>query len=210
VILTGKGDCFCAGADLHEIHARSQEDDAEKQWFQDSLAYKDLFEVMLRFPKPIVAAVNGPALGAGAGLVLASDLAVGTPTAMLGFPDTRRGLVPGLAVPLLQFRLGGAAAANLLLRGQPASPAACQQLGLYADVVRHDVLWARAEQIVHEVAGGAPAAVAMTKRLLNETVGEQLGTWLSAAAAAMASARTTEAATEGVAAFVEKREPEWP
>ena len=69
--------------------------------------------------------------------------------------------------------------------------------------------WARANQLVAEVAKSAPEAMQMTKRLLNETIGEQLFSQLAAGAAVSATSRTTEAAAEGLAAFLEKREPKW-
>jgi methylglutaconyl-CoA hydratase len=71
-------------------------------------------------------------------------------------------------------------------------------------------VWARAVQLADEISAGAPESLQMTKRMLNETIGEHLGTLLSAGAATSATARTTEAAREGLAAFLEKREPKWP
>ncbi len=210
VILTGSGSAFCAGSDVAEIHETNQQENPQSQWFADTLAHKELMETMLRFPKPIIAAVNGPAVGSGAGLVLACDLAVGSPEACFGFPETHRGLVPGIAAPLLAFRLGASVSADLLLRGQLLAAEDCQRLGLYTEVVSNDFVWAKADEIAGEISKTAAEAVAITKRLLNETVGEQLFINLSAGAAAMATARTTEAAAEGVAAFLEKREPNWP
>ncbi len=210
VILTGAGGSFSAGADLVEIHEAMSDDDAQTQWLADCVAQKELVEQMLRFPKPIIAAVNGPALGLGATLVLASDLAVGTERATFGFPETQRGLVSGLAASLLTFRLGAAAAAHFLLSGEPVGCDDCKRWGIYRWVVGEELVWAKADAISRDLSSTAPEAVAMSKRLLNETIGEQLLTCLSAGAAATAAARTTEAAAEGIAAFLEKRPPQWP
>ena len=76
VILTGAGPAFCAGMDLAEMLETSKQQDAQARWHEDAVAYRDLIEKMLRFPKPIIAAVNGPAMAGGAGLVLASDIVV--------------------------------------------------------------------------------------------------------------------------------------
>ena len=92
VILTGAGDAFCAGSDLARMQETSRREDAQRQWYHDVVQYKELVEFMLRFPKPIIAAVNGPALAAGAGLVLASDIVVAASDATFGFPEARRGL----------------------------------------------------------------------------------------------------------------------
>jgi methylglutaconyl-CoA hydratase len=209
VILTGAGDAFCAGIDLSEIRSSGTGDDAYAQWYRDAVQYKELIEFMLRFPKPIIAAVNGPAVAAGAGLVLASDLAVAAPEASIGVPEPRRGLVAGLVAPLLHFRAGAGAAARLLLTAETMGADEAVRIGLFHELVEHDLLWARAHQLAGEIAKSAPESIQLTKRMLNETMGEQLGTWLASGAAASATARTTEAATEGVAAFLEKREPNW-
>lgn len=209
VILTGAGAAFCAGMDLGEMLANSEADNPQAQWHADSLLYHELVEKMLRFPKPIVAAVNGPAVAGGAGLVMASDMVVAAGGASFGFPEPRRGIVAGMVAPLLAFRIGGARAAMLLLTGRVIEAQQARDYGLYQEIVADDVIWARAHEIVGEVARCAPEALQMTKRLLNETVGEQLLSQLATGAAMSAASRTTEAAAEGLAAFKEKREPEW-
>ncbi|MBM4090748.1 MAG: enoyl-CoA hydratase/isomerase family protein [Planctomycetes bacterium] len=210
VIITGAGDCFCAGIDLAEIQATSRTPDALQQWQEDSMQYADLLEMMLRFPKPIIAAVNGPAAAFGAGLVLASDIVVATPEASFGFPEPRRGLVAGLPSPLLVFRIGAGRAANLLLTARMTEAQHARELGIYHQIVANEFVWAAAHDIACQCAESSREALQMTKRMLNETIGEQLNTLLAAGAAVGATARTTEAAKEGVAAFLEKRLPHWP
>ncbi|MCH2125503.1 MAG: enoyl-CoA hydratase/isomerase family protein [Pirellulaceae bacterium] len=210
IILTGSGSAFCTGMDLQEIHETMQQNDPQQQWYEDAILYKDLLETMLRFPKPIIAAVNGPALASGAGLVLAADLVVAGSTAQFGLPEPRRGIVAGLIAPLLNFRVGGATAARLLFTAEPIPASEAARLGLFHELVDDEVVWAQAHEMAKACALSAPESLQLTKRLLNETIGEQLGTMLSAGAAASATARTTEAAAEGVAAFLEKRPPVWP
>src|SRR5262245_13625263 len=74
VVLTGAGPAFCAGMDLGEMLETSKLPNAAEMWHDDAVAYRDLVEYMLRFPKPIIAALNGPAIAGGAGLILASDI----------------------------------------------------------------------------------------------------------------------------------------
>ncbi|MEX0678664.1 MAG: enoyl-CoA hydratase/isomerase family protein [Pirellulales bacterium] len=209
VIVTGAGTVFCAGMDLAEMLAASEQEDCQEQWRADAVEYHDLVEAMLRFPKPLVAAVNGPAVAGGAGIVMACDLAVAGPGAKFGFPESRRGVVAGMVAPLLAFRIGAARAAYLLLTAQVIEAEMAQRFGLYHELVDDKQIWARANELVGEVAKSAPEAVQMTKRLLNETIGEQLFSQLAAGAAVSAASRTTEAAAEGLAAFLEKREPQW-
>jgi methylglutaconyl-CoA hydratase len=209
VILTGAGTAFCAGMDLAEMQETAQQPDAMQMWHNDAVLYRELLDVMLRFPKPIIAAVNGPAMAGGAGLMLASDVVLAAPEANFGLPEPRRGIVAGLVSPLLVFRIGASHAANLLLTARTIEPTEALRIGLYHEVVPGEFVWARAQELAGEIAKSAPEALLLTKRMLNETIGEHLGTQLSAGAAASATARTTDAAREGLAAFLEKREPQW-
>jgi enoyl-CoA hydratase/carnithine racemase len=209
VILTGAGSAFCAGMDLAEMQQTAQEPDAWRHWHADAIAYRDLLERMLQFPKPIIAAVNGPVVAGGVGLLAACDLAVAAGNATFALPEPRRGIVAGIVAPLLVFRVGAAHAANLLLTARTISAADAQRIGLIHELVEAELTWVRAHELAQEIAHSAPEAIQLTKKLLNETVGEQLGTMLSAGAAASATARTTEAAAEGLAAFLEKRSPNW-
>jgi methylglutaconyl-CoA hydratase len=210
VVLAGSGPAFCAGMDLAEMHATNQSPDALAQWQADAVAFRDLLEMMLIFPKPLIAAVNGPAMAGGAGLMLACDMVVAAEEAKFGLPEPRRGLVAGIVAPLLAFRIGAGRAAYLLLSTRVVDATEGHRLGLFHEVVSADHLWARANELAKECAASAPEALLLTKRMLNETIGELLPTLLSAGAAVSATARTTEAAAEGLAAFLEKREPRWP
>ncbi len=209
VILTGAGTAFCAGMDLTEMQATAKLEDPYPQWHDDAVQYRELVETMWRYPKPIIAAVTGPALAGGAGLALASDIVIAAPEAKFGLPEPRRGIVAGLVAPLLAFRVGGGHAARLLLSAELIDAGEAHRIGLYHEVVKSDLIWARAHEIASECAKGAPEALQLTKRMLNETIGEYLTTMISAGAAVSATARTTAAAAEGLAAFFEKREADW-
>jgi methylglutaconyl-CoA hydratase len=209
VILTGAGEAFCAGLDLAEMVAVAEMPDAHQHWHDDAVRYRDLIEKMLRFPKPIIAAVNGAALAGGAGLVLASDLVVAASDATFGLPEPKRGIVAGMVAPLLAFRVGGGPAAYLLMTGAAIDAPRAHQIGLFHELVDSPVLWARAKDLALLCASGAASALQLTKQILNEMVGESLLVQLSAGAAASAASRTTEAAAEGLRAFRDKRQPRW-
>ena len=106
VILTGSSDSFCSGTDLNDLNLNLDDEASQEKWFQETMAMNELLETMLRFPKPIIAAVNGAALGYGFALSLACDLIIASPEAFFGCPEIKRGLVPGLVSPLLAFRVG--------------------------------------------------------------------------------------------------------
>ncbi|HEY4312526.1 MAG TPA: enoyl-CoA hydratase/isomerase family protein [Pirellulales bacterium] len=209
VIITGSGSTFCAGMDLAEMRATKESEDPRVQWHDDAVLYLELIEAMLRFPKPLIAAVNGPAVAGGAGLVLACDIVVAAEDARFGFPEARRGIVAGLVAPLLVFRIGAGHAAQLLLTGNLIDAKEAHRIGAFHRLVSPEHTWLRAVELAGECAACAPESLLLTKMLLNETIGENMLTQLSAGAAASATSRTTEAAAEGLAAFLEKRPPKW-
>lgn len=219
IIITGAGEAFSHGRDVPELHTTglqardnmpaSTQQAALEQWGDDAMAYRDLLIRMLEITKPIIAAVNGPALSEGAGLVVASDLVVASHEAHFGLPEPRRGLVAGVVAPLLSFRLGAGQSARLLLTSDSIGAHEAHRLGLFHELVKPDQVWARAVTMASQCAAGAPEAIQLTKRLLNETIGELLSTQLSAGAAMSATAHTTAAAREGIAAHLENRPPEW-
>ena len=210
VILTGAGTAFCAGMDLAEMQetAKLPQRDAWEQWYEDANLFRDVIDKMRHFPKPIIAAINGPAMAGGMGLLCASDLVIASPEASFALPEPRRGIVAGIVSPLLVFRIGSSQASNLLLTTRTIDAEEGRRIGLVHEIVKGD-RFGRGQELAGEIAKSAPEAIQLTKRLLNETIGEHLGTQLSAGAAASATARTTEAAVKGLAAFLEKRDPKW-
>lgn len=210
VVLTGAGPVFCAGMDLGEMLDTRSATDAAQLWHSDADQYRDILETMMRFPKPIIAAVNGAAVAGGAGLMLACDVVVAGEDAKFGLPEPKRGLVAGVVAPLLHFRVGGGQSARLLVTSAVIEAAEAHRLGLFHELHHPDKVWPRAMEIAAECAKGAPESLQMTRRMLNEIIGEHVFTLLSAGAAISATARTTEAAAEGLAAFREKRDPVWP
>lgn len=210
VILTGAGDSFCSGTDLKDLNTNIDDESAHEKWFQETMAMNELLETMLRFPKPIIGAVNGPALGFGFALALACDLMIASPVARFGCPEIKRGLVPGLAAPLLAFRIGAAKAAGLSLTAADCDADQAVAAGFCHEKVEDDnLLWARAHELSRQLSGNSPQAMQLTKNLINETIGEHFFTSLNLGTANSAAARTTESAKEGVAAFVAKRKPKW-
>jgi enoyl-CoA hydratase/carnithine racemase len=212
VVLTGNGEHFCSGLDMRVLSDISKLPAAEAlpQWLSAWRQLTELLEQMLRFPKPIVAAVDGAAWGAGLGLALACDLVVASSGASFAALAVRRGLVGGATAALLAFRLGGATAARLLLTGEPIGAEEAHRLGLCLAPVPPTQIWVAASEVAGRCTRAPREAVQATKRLLNEGIGETLLSQLSAGAADSATACTTEAAGEGIESYLEGREPQWP
>ena len=110
----------------------------------------------------------------------------------------------------MSFRFGGAVAARMLLTGQPIDAAEAYRLGMCPPPVTPEQIWVAASELANQCSQAPREAVQATKRVLNEGIGETLLTQLSAGAADSATACTTESASEGIRAFLERREPKWP
>ncbi len=178
-----------ASADLAELQQR---------WGDEADELCDLVNQWLVFPKPIVAAVNGPVRGLGVALLMASDLIIASEAAQLSIANAQFGLVPGLVTPLVAYRAGPSVAARLAVVGQTLNADEALRLGIYHELLPHHLLWARGMELGSQVATAAPGAIGLTKRLLMETIGEKLLTDLASGAIASATARTTDAAREGL------------
>ena len=212
VVLSGKGDHFCSGMDLQVLSdiAEMPRADALPEWLTAWRHLTELYEQMLRFPKPIIAAVDGAAVGAGLGLALAADLIIPSSRASFAASAVRRGLVGGATAALLSFRFGGAIAARMLLTGQPIDASEAYRLGFCLPPVASDQIWVAAAELAGQCTRAPREAVQATKRLLNEGIGEALLTQLAAGTADSATACTTDSATEGIRSFLDGREPDWP
>ncbi len=207
VVLAGAGDrAFSVGADLKE---RAGFDD--HGWFVQREAFRRGFAAVRRCPLPTVAAVFGYALGGGAELALACDLVVAADDATFGLPEVRLGLVPaGGGTQLLVRRVGRSAAKDLVLTGRRVDAAEALRLGLADRVVPRAELPAAARGLAAEIAGNAPTAVRLAKWAID------LGADLAQEAAmevedqAWRRAVLSDDRREGIAAWVEGRDPRWP
>lgn len=207
IILTGSGNVFSSGTDLKQLNTELQREAQASH--QDIELLNELLLAMLRFPKPIIAALNGPAIGSAAALALGCDFVIAAKQATLQLSEVKLGLAAGSAATMLNFRVGAAIAARYSITGQPISAEIGSQIGLIHDVVEEDFVWARAHQLAVEIESASSQSIQMTKRLLNESVADQLETQLQVSGAMTAAARTTSHANLGINAFLEKKTPEW-
>ncbi|TWT81099.1 putative enoyl-CoA hydratase echA8 [Planctomycetes bacterium CA13] len=212
VILSGAGDHFCAGIDLAVLDAiaKMPSPQAFDEFFNAWRRYADLLETILRFPKPVIAAVDGSAVGAGLALALAADIMIVSDRASLSAEAVRRGLVGGATAALLSFRAGAATAAKMLLTGETMDADEAYRRGVCEKPVPTEQIWVAASDLATRCSHAPREAVQATKRILNETIGEMLLTQIAAGIADSATACSTESAQEGVAAFLERRTPNWP
>jgi 2-(1,2-epoxy-1,2-dihydrophenyl)acetyl-CoA isomerase len=204
VILTGAGRAFCAGQDLRE----RLEPDAAPLGIEVRERYNPIIRAMRGMPKPIVAAINGVAAGAGASLAMACDIRIAGDAASFALAFGRVGLVPDSGATYFLPRLVGVTrAAELALLGDPVSATDAVRLGLVGRVVPADQLATEASAVAARLAAGAPRAIALTKQALNATWDRDLDAALEAEADLPDAAGSTSDHAEGLAAFIEKRPP---
>jgi methylglutaconyl-CoA hydratase len=203
LVLAGDGPAFCSGLDLKDLAAATEGPMERHQ--ESARALGALFAALVTSRLPVVAAVAGPAVAGGAGLVLACDLAVAGRSASVVFSEVRLGFVPALVGVLLVRHVGDKAARDLLLRAAPVGAQRALELGLVSEVVDDERVLERALEVAAEIARHAPAAIATTKRLLASARSQALEDGLRLAAEANAAARATDALRSGVGAFLARR-----
>ena len=207
VVLAGAGErAFCVGADLKERAAMS---DAEVM--AQRPVFRAAFGAVLGLPQPVIAAVHGYALGGGCELALCCDLIVADDTAIFGLPETTVGLVPGGGGTQLALRrLGPGVAADLVLTGRRLDIGEAQRLGLADRRVAAGTAAEHALGLAAQIGANSPVAVRAAKQAIRLGAGVSLAVGLEVEDAAWRRAAMSADRREGIAAFVQKRKPQWP
>ena len=210
VILAGAGRHFSAGADLAALQQVATGSDPEALR-RDSDALRELFQLLLGHPKLTMAAVHGAAIGGGCGLATACDVVVAEPQARFAYTEVTIGYVPALVLTFLTRRVPGHVARRMLLDPRRIDGAQAVELGLADELVDEGLALQRARDLAVAIAHKtSPAAIAVTKRLLNETAGMDWREALAHAAEVNASHRMHPECIRGVKTFLEdKRTPDW-
>jgi 2-(1,2-epoxy-1,2-dihydrophenyl)acetyl-CoA isomerase len=207
VILTGAGKGFCAGADLkaRRDHLTTLQLRARHRWI-----LKDVLQPLYNLEKPVIAAVNGAAAGAGFNIALACDFIVASESASFIQVFAKVGLVPDLGGLYLLSRVVGLnVAKELCFTARKVLPEEAKALGIVNHVVPHDELMAKAREIAAQIVKASPTATAMTKSLLNKSSNATMDEMLEFESFAQTVAYLTPEYKEGVAAFREKRAPDF-
>lgn len=202
IILRGAGRVFCAGLDLAEA-ARAESLQPAIEWIGR------LLETVHGSPLTTIAAVHGAAIAGGAGLMSACDFAVIADDVRIGYPEVRRGLLAGVVLTFLRRQLRERDARELLLLGEPIDAHRALEMGLVSRVVPFDAVMREARRIAVAAMKGAPMTAARTKRLLDQLWPRSVGQDVKLATDSHLDARDSAEAREGMAAFLEKREPRW-
>ena len=207
LILTGAGKAFCSGMDLEALKALASQSPAEQREDADRLAR--LFLRIWSFPRPTIAAVNGPAIAGGCGLATMCDFTMAVPEAKFGYPEVRIGFLPAVVSVFLIRQIGEKRARDLLLTGKIIDAAEAHRLGLVTQIVPAKELTIAAQILAANLLTCSPVSLSMTKKLLRDFAAPEIARELELAAAASAQIRTTVDFREGLESFLGKRPPHW-
>ncbi|WP_235295758.1 enoyl-CoA hydratase/isomerase family protein [Portibacter marinus] len=203
IIITGAGDkAFAAGADIKGFPELSQEDA-----IQLSREGHEIFTDIENFPKPVIAAINGYALGGGLELAMSCHMRIATENAMFGMPEVKLGLIPGYGgTQRLAHLIGKAKAMEFILTANMMDAREAYRLGLVNEVVGSEALVAKAEELLQTIAKRGPLAISHAIKNINLSVTDQ---GFESEISSFAKLMVSDQAREGVAAFIEKRKPDF-
>ncbi len=208
IVLAGAGKSFSAGADLSWM--RQMIDYTPEENLQDARLLADMFRRIDRSPKPVIARIQGVALGGGAGLVAVADLPIAGESAQLGFTEVRLGILPAVISPYVVARIGMARAREYFLTGERFSATRAAEIGLVARVVADAELDNEVERTAGEILSCGPEALRETKKLLFQIAAERDEKRLQESTArAIAERRASSEGQEGMRAFLDKRPANW-
>jgi len=212
IVLTGAGDNFCSGGDVHEIIGplvRMREENRMDRLLEFTRLTGELVLTMRSCPQPIVAAIDGICAGAGAILAMASDLRLGTPRSRVAFLFTRVGLSGADmgACAILPRIIGQGRASELLYTGRFMDAAEAERWGFYNRIVDPESLLAEARELARSIAHGPTFAHAMTKRQLHQEWNMGVDQAIEAEAQAQAICMQTEDFARAFRAFAAKEKP---
>lgn len=204
IIITGSGEkVFCAGADLKE---RKELPDAEIR--QAVSLIGQTFHVIETMPQPVIACINGMALGGGLELALACDIRIASTNASFALPETTLAIIPGAGgTQRLPRLIGIARAKELIFTGRRMNSGEAEQIGLITKAVAPELLWQETEQLAHSIIRNGPIALAQAKKAIHYGMQTDLQTGLKIEEWCYDVTIPTKDRIEGLQAFAEKRRP---
>jgi methylglutaconyl-CoA hydratase len=208
VILTGAGPAFCSGLDMENLETLNASTPEEHRRDSENLAR--VLRTLYDFPKPIIAAVNGPAIAGGMALATIPDFTLAAPEAKFGYTEVRFGYVPAIVASFLIRQVGELRTRELLLSGKILKAQEAMQLGLVTQIVEQSDLLASARALAQTLLLNSPRAMQAVKRLLSKHAKRRLDEEIEDAIEVNAQQLSAEDFKEGVLAFKQHRRAEWP
>jgi methylglutaconyl-CoA hydratase len=207
VVLQSEGDTFCAGADVEWMRGMAGYSLDEN--IADSKALAAMFRALYDLEMPLVARVQGAAIGGGAGLVAVADIAVASTEASFAFTETRLGILPAVVSPYVVRKIGPARATALFVTGSRIDAKRAHEIGLVERLVEPPDLDAAVGRVLDAILSGGPKAVNAAKRLVREVEGKRVDEVADLTVKRIAEIRVSHEGQEGLRAFLEKRDARW-
>jgi len=208
VVLAGDGPSFCAGADVTWMRASLGLEREQNE--QDAMVMAEMFDAIDRCPAPVIARVQGAALGGGMGLCAVSDVVIAEAGARFGFTETRLGILPAVISPFVIAKIGESHARALFPGGRRFDATRAARIGLVHEVVEGEAaLDAAVESEVADIVAAGPTAARAAKAVIREVRGLPHESTRWHTARRIAGQRTSAEGQEGLRAFLEKRDPDW-
>lgn len=207
IVLTGNGSTFCAGGDIGDFAETLKK--KAPDLYQEARWSTQLFELGAKVRTPLIAAINGPALGGGCGLVAMCQLAIASEQAKFGLPELRLGMVPFVILPWMRRAVGEKNTLRMMLTTDLFSAQEAQHMGLVQQVVPHEELMIIAQNMAAKIAAFSPLAVRLSLDAFYETEAMTLNEALHDLSTLRIISFLSEDLQEGATAFFEKRKPEW-
>lgn len=207
VVLSAKGGSFCAGGDLAWMRAQMGMDADMRSGQAGKLAY--MLQALDTLPQPLIGRIHANAFGGGVGLASVCDVAIGVKDALMGFTETRLGLIPATIGPYVIARMGAANARRVFMSARRFDTDEAKELGLLAKVVALDNLDAAVEAEVTPYLSCAPGAVADAKALIRDLTLPIDDSVMRHTINALAQRWEDPESAEGIGAFFDKRSPKW-
>src|ERR1700678_3691316 len=203
VILTGAGPAFCSGLDME--HLSTLHASTEEEGRRDSENMANVLRTLYEFPKPVIAAVNGPAIAGGMGLAMLADFTLAVPEAKFGFTEVKLGYVPAIVASFLLRQVGEKVTRDLLLSGRLIRAQEAYHLGVVTQIVNSEELMETASACAQGLLQNSPQAMREVKRLLAMHSKRRLDEEIEDAIEVNAHQRSAEDFREGVQAFLKHR-----
>ncbi len=209
LILKANGLSFCSGADMGWIQ-RATTTDIDSN-IREATALSEMMKMLYGFPKPLIALVQGAAVGAGVGIVACCDIVVASDAASFRLSEVKLGTAPAVISPYVVRAIGTRAAQRYLLTAEPFSATDAKTLGLIHEIVPDRMMQAAGAKLVERLSAGGPKAQRTVKELMRriDPVGIDDET-IAYTIDLVANLRASPEAQEGLKAFMEKRTPNWP
>ena len=207
VVLRSEGDAFCSGADLNWMRGMADFSLAEN--VADSRALAQMFRGLDELPMPLLARVQGAAIGGGCGLVAVADIAVASTEAVFAFTEVRLGILPAVVSPYVVRKIGFAHATALFTTGIRFDARRAYEVGLVETVEDPAKLDGKISFYLDAIVAGGPHAVNAAKRLVREVAGRPVADVREKTVERIAGIRVSEEGQEGMRSFLERRKPKW-